>query len=139
MKVKSTGYFISLSGYHLLQEKHKSVVPKVKKVKTAKKSKTVSDTDDLLVSNKNIDIKPYFYFLYQSILKYREKLSWVRPSKLFREFSSIPKRKQTRPLSRCVSPAEHLIAQTRFYRSRSLRPGQGSNQGQTMTLHTYIP
>ena len=29
------------------------------------------------------------------------------------------------------------IAQTRFYRSRSLRQGQRSNQGQTMTLHTY--
>ena len=45
MKVMRTGYLISLSGYHLLQEKHKSVVPKVKKVKTAKKSKPVSDTD----------------------------------------------------------------------------------------------
>ena len=31
------------------------------------------------------------------------------------------------------------IAQTRFYRSRSLRQGQRSNQGQTMTLHTYTP
>ena len=31
------------------------------------------------------------------------------------------------------------IAQTRFYRSRSLRPGQSSNQGHTMTLHTYTP
>ena len=40
-----TGYLISLSGYHLLQ-KHKPVVPKAKKVKTAKKSKTVSDTDE---------------------------------------------------------------------------------------------
>ena len=29
------------------------------------------------------------------------------------------------------------IAQTRFYRSRSLR--QGSNQGHTMTLHIYTP
>ena len=29
------------------------------------------------------------------------------------------------------------IAQTRFYRSRSLRQGQRSNQGYTMTLHTY--
>ena len=29
------------------------------------------------------------------------------------------------------------IALTRFYRSRSLRQGQRSNQGQTMTLHTY--
>ena len=29
------------------------------------------------------------------------------------------------------------IARTRFYRSRSLRQGQRSNQGQTMTLHTY--
>ena len=31
------------------------------------------------------------------------------------------------------------IARTRFYRSRSLRQGQRSNQGQTMTLHTYNP
>ena len=31
------------------------------------------------------------------------------------------------------------IAQTRFYRSRSLQQGQRSNQGQTMTLHTYTP
>ena len=31
------------------------------------------------------------------------------------------------------------IAQTRFYRSRSLRQGQRSNQGHTMTLHTYTP
>ena len=31
------------------------------------------------------------------------------------------------------------IARTRFYRSRSLRQGQWSNQGQTMTLHTYTP
>ena len=31
------------------------------------------------------------------------------------------------------------IAQTRFCRSRSLRQGQRSNQGQTMTLHTYTP
>ena len=31
------------------------------------------------------------------------------------------------------------IAQTRFYRSRSLPQGQRSNQGQTMTLHTYTP
>ena len=30
-------------------------------------------------------------------------------------------------------------ARTRFYRSRSLRQGQRSNQGQTMTLHTYSP
>ena len=29
------------------------------------------------------------------------------------------------------------IALTRFYRSRSLRQGQRSNPGQTMTLHTY--
>ena len=29
-------------------------------------------------------------------------------------------------------------ARTRFYRSRSLQQGQRSNQGQTMTLHTYI-
>ena len=28
---------------------------------------------------------------------------------------------------------------TRFYRSRSLQQGQRSNQGQTMTLHTYTP
>ena len=31
------------------------------------------------------------------------------------------------------------IAQIRFYRSRSLQQGQRSNQGQTMTLHTYTP
>ena len=31
------------------------------------------------------------------------------------------------------------IAQTRFYRSRSLRQGQRSNQGHTMPLHTYTP
>ena len=31
------------------------------------------------------------------------------------------------------------IAQTRFYRSRSLQQGQRSNQGQTMILHTYTP
>ena len=31
------------------------------------------------------------------------------------------------------------IAQTRFYRSRSLRQGQRSNQGNTMTVHTYTP
>ena len=31
------------------------------------------------------------------------------------------------------------IARTRFYRSRSLRQGHRSNQGQTMTLHTYTP
>ena len=31
------------------------------------------------------------------------------------------------------------IARTRFYRSRPLRQGQRSNQGQTMTLQTYIP
>ena len=31
------------------------------------------------------------------------------------------------------------IARTRFYRSRSLQQGQRSNQGQTMTLHTYTP
>ena len=31
------------------------------------------------------------------------------------------------------------IARARFYRSRSLRQGQQSNQGQTMTLHTYNP
>ena len=30
------------------------------------------------------------------------------------------------------------IARTRFHRSRSLQ-GQRSNQGQTMTLHTYTP
>ena len=29
------------------------------------------------------------------------------------------------------------IAQTRFYRSRSLWQGQRSNQGNTMTMHTY--
>ena len=29
------------------------------------------------------------------------------------------------------------IAWTRFYRSRSLRQGQRSNQGHTMTMHTY--
>ena len=31
------------------------------------------------------------------------------------------------------------IAQTRFYRSRSLRQGKRSIQGHTMTLHIYIP
>ena len=31
------------------------------------------------------------------------------------------------------------IARTRFYRSRSLQQGQRSNQGHTMTLHTYTP
>ena len=31
------------------------------------------------------------------------------------------------------------IGRTRFYRSRSLWQGQRSNQGQTMTLHTYTP
>ena len=31
------------------------------------------------------------------------------------------------------------IARTIFYRSRSLQQGQGSNQGQTMTLHIYNP
>ena len=31
------------------------------------------------------------------------------------------------------------IARTRFYRSRSLRQGQRSNQGHPMTLHTYTP
>ena len=31
------------------------------------------------------------------------------------------------------------IARTRFYRSRSLRQGQRSNQGHTMKLHTYTP
>ena len=31
------------------------------------------------------------------------------------------------------------IARTRFYRSRSLRQGQRSNQGQIMTLHNYTP
>ena len=31
------------------------------------------------------------------------------------------------------------IAQTRFYKSRSLRQGQRSNQGHTMTMHTYTP
>ena len=31
------------------------------------------------------------------------------------------------------------IARTRFYRSRSLRQGQRSNQGHTMTLHTFTP
>ena len=31
------------------------------------------------------------------------------------------------------------IAQTRFYRSRSLRQGQRSNQDHAITLHTYIP
>ena len=31
------------------------------------------------------------------------------------------------------------IARTRFYRSGSLWQGQTSNQGQTMTLHTYTP
>ena len=32
-----------------------------------------------------------------------------------------------------------VIAQTRFYRTRSLRQGQRSNQDQTMTLHIYTP
>ena len=31
------------------------------------------------------------------------------------------------------------IARTRFLNSRSLRQGQRSNPGQTMTLHTYTP
>ena len=31
------------------------------------------------------------------------------------------------------------IAQTRFYRSRSLQQGQRSNQGHTMMLHNYTP
>ena len=31
------------------------------------------------------------------------------------------------------------IAQTRFYRSMSLRQGQRTDQGHTMTLHTYTP
>ena len=31
------------------------------------------------------------------------------------------------------------IAQTRFYRLRSLRQDQRSNQGHTMTLHIYTP
>ena len=31
------------------------------------------------------------------------------------------------------------IARTKFYRSRSLWQGQRSNQGHTMTLHTYTP
>ena len=31
------------------------------------------------------------------------------------------------------------IAQIRFYRRRPLRQGQRSNQGHTMTLHTYTP
>ena len=31
------------------------------------------------------------------------------------------------------------IARTRFYKSRSLWQGQRSNQGHTMTLHTYTP
>ena len=31
------------------------------------------------------------------------------------------------------------IAWTRFYRSRPLRQGHRSNQGHTMTLHTYTP
>ena len=31
------------------------------------------------------------------------------------------------------------IARTRFHRSRSLQQGQRSNQGETMTLHTYTP
>ena len=30
-------------------------------------------------------------------------------------------------------------ARTRFSNSRSLRQGQRSNQGQTMTMHTYTP
>ena len=31
------------------------------------------------------------------------------------------------------------VARTRFYRSGSLQQGQRSNQGHTMTLHTYTP
>ena len=31
------------------------------------------------------------------------------------------------------------IAQTRFYRSKSLQQGQRSNQGHTMMMHTYTP
>ena len=31
------------------------------------------------------------------------------------------------------------IAWTRFYRSRSLRKGQRSNEGHTMALQTYTP
>ena len=31
------------------------------------------------------------------------------------------------------------IARTRFSNSRSLRQGQRTNQGQTITLHTYTP
>ena len=31
------------------------------------------------------------------------------------------------------------IARTKIHRSRSLRQGQRSNQGQIMTLHTYNP
>ena len=31
------------------------------------------------------------------------------------------------------------IAWTRFYRSRSLRQGQRSNQGYAITLHPYTP
>ena len=31
------------------------------------------------------------------------------------------------------------IAQTRFYRSRSLQQGQRLNQGYTMMVHTYTP
>ena len=31
------------------------------------------------------------------------------------------------------------IARTRFYKSRSLRQDQRSNQGQTTTFHTYTP
>ena len=32
-----------------------------------------------------------------------------------------------------------VLQLTRFYSSRSLRQGQRSNQGHTMTLHTYPP
>ena len=44
--------------------------------------------------------------------------------------------------TKCQLPTPYSfrdIARTRFYRSRSLRQGQRSNQGQTMTLHTYTP
>ena len=48
------------------------------------------------------------------------------------------------PLSKYQLPTPYGfrdIARTRFYRSRSLRQGQRSNQGQTMTLHpvTNVP
>ena len=38
-----------------------------------------------------------------------------------------------------ATPYSSKIKPTKFYKSRSLRQGQRSNQGHTMTLHTYNP